>query len=371
MLTSIKLKQLILISSLICPSLHGWWFDIVPIKKIIEQHPEILYQKCFDELQFSLNSFTPDPTEPNQGSFKECFIVTIPDGVVQSEYGFTVINKKFIQEMIWGDQPHSLRHVKNLNPVTIIKVPGKVAVITQVAYFNYYHWLIEVLGRLALLEMHNIQYDWLYVQKNTPLMKKTLELWGINPSKIISPPQRDSFAIQADQIILPSYLINTNIGFSFAHPCTTTYVKNKLVSAVKEKNTPHSFSKKVFISRQDTHRRITNEDDIFQVLKCHGFKKYTLSSLSIEDQILLFDGADIVIGEHGAGLVNIIFCKPNTHIIEIFQALKTTCFWSLANMLNLKYTAIKTMEFEPNYMTAWRSQAEVPLDQFYELLKTL
>jgi len=36
-----------------------------------------------------------------------------------------------------------------------------------------------------------------------------------------------------------------------------------------------------------------------------------------------------------------------------------------------KTNILKTMEFEPNYMTAWRSQAEVPLDQFYELLKTL
>ncbi len=352
-------------------SLQGWWFNIVPIKELIKQHPEIQYQKCFDEIPFSFDSFSPDPTEPHNGSFKECFIVTIPNGIVQSQYGFTVINKKFIKEMIWGDQEYPLKNIVKLNPRNIIKVPGKVAVITQVAYFNHYHWLIEILGRLALLEMHNIEYDWLYVQNNTPMMQKTLELWGIDPKKIISPTSSNTFSIQADQVILPSFLICTDIGFAFAHPYTTNYVKNKLVNAVLAKNIHHSFSKNVFISRQDTHRRITNEDNIFNALKNYGFERYELSKLSLEDQILLFNNAEIVIGEHGAGLVNIIFCKSNTRIIEIFQALKTVCFWSISNTLGLNYTAIKTMEFEPDYMKAWRSQTSIPHENIQEIIKTL
>jgi len=45
-----------------------------------------------------------------------------------------------------------------------------------------------------------------------------------------------------------------------------------------------------------------------------------LGTMSVLEQIELFSNADVVIGTHGAGLANILFCKPNTKVIEIFQA---------------------------------------------------
>ncbi len=349
----------------------NWWFHIVPVKDLILQHPEIQYQPCFEEIPFSFNNFSPNPSEKSKGTFKECFILTIPNGIVQSQYGFVVIHKKFISEMIWTNLRNYLSLVKDLNPDHAIKVPGRVAVISQIAYFNYYHWLVEVLGRLALLEMHHIEYDWLYVPNNTPVMKKTLELWGVDPKKIISPPANNTCSLQADQIILPSFLMSTNIGFDFTHPYTNNYVRNKLLTAVLAKDIKHNFNKKVFISRQDTGRKFTNENDIFNALKSYGFEKYELSKLSFEEQVLLFNNAEIVIGEHGAGLANVLFCKPNTQVIEIFQELKSICFWALANLSGLNYNAIKTMEFEQNYMKAWRSQAPISHEKIQETIKIL
>ena len=82
------------------------------------------------------------------------------------------------------------------------------------------------------------------------------------------------------------------------------YVKEKLSHAIQKLNLDGSkFSKKVFISRKDApKRRIINEDKIFALFEQQGFVRYEMSKLSILDQILIMQNADIVVGEHGAGL---------------------------------------------------------------------
>ena len=39
--------------------------------------------------------------------------------------------------------------------------------------------------------------------------------------------------------------------------------------------------------------------------------------LSVRDQMRVFERSTVVIGMHGAGLANILFCAPGTHVIEL------------------------------------------------------
>ena len=75
------------------------WFDIVPLKQVLDENPNIHYQKCFGDVSFNFEQFALDATYPNKGTFKECFILTIPKGKVQSRYGFTIINNHYIKEI--------------------------------------------------------------------------------------------------------------------------------------------------------------------------------------------------------------------------------------------------------------------------------
>lgn len=47
------------------------------------------------------------------------------------------------------------------------------------------------------------------------------------------------------------------------------------------------------------------------------FKALIFETMEFRDQIKYFKNAKIVIGVHGGGLANILFCKPNTALIEI------------------------------------------------------
>lgn len=360
------------------------WFQVIPLSDILKNNPQIQYQKVCDTMYFDYPKFSIAPNFPNKGFFNELFILTIPNGRVQGLCGDVVIQGNLPEEMVRANRYDCLV-TKQLNDSNFAKISGKVAVIAQHGagqyWANYYHALYEVFGRLAILEMNNIEYDWLYVPTDKKFVREILQLWGIDFSKIIS-PTNEFFGVQADELIVPSLVINTSAGHkhagNFQHPLTTRYVKKKLLHAALRKDIDISqFSKKIFISRKDSYnaRRISNEDDIFALFESKGFKRYSLCDLSVTEQILLFNNADIIVCEQGSGLANIMFCKPQTTIIEIHQKLIDNCFWWVCNMLQLNYVPIKTVDADSNYFANWwdkgirfleecgKSIIAVPLDE--------
>lgn len=73
--------------------------------------------------------------------------------------------------------------------------------------------------------------------------------------------------------------------------------------------------KKIVILRRDSHRSL--QADILAFLLKQGFCPVILEELEIQEEINLFAGAEIVIGNHGSGLSNIVYCSPGTRVIEI------------------------------------------------------
>ena len=51
-----------------------------------------------------------------------------------------------------------------------------------------------------------------------------------------------------------------------------------------------------------------------------GWESVTLEDLSIKDQVKIFSEATHVLATHGAGLVNTLWCKEKTKVIEIQDA---------------------------------------------------
>jgi capsular polysaccharide biosynthesis protein len=70
-----------------------------------------------------------------------------------------------------------------------------------------------------------------------------------------------------------------------------------------------------------------------------GFHIISPGKLSLADQIDAFRNARVVLGAHGAGLTNILFCRPNTTLIEIFPAggVHGSAFLRIASQLDFNY----------------------------------
>jgi hypothetical protein len=66
---------------------------------------------------------------------------------------------------------------------------------------------------------------------------------------------------------------------------------------------------------------------------------YYLEDISLREQIILFQEADIIIGNHGSGLSHLIWSKPETKMFEIFVSIddRAILFKYLCEFMNLDY----------------------------------
>jgi len=349
-------------------------FDIVSVETILQKYKnEITYTEFmpaqevfYDPLPFAIEEF--QVKHPNHVTFDTSWVLTIPNGRVCSVNGRVLIDKKYmIRNLEWPYLKFSwyLNVLNEESPkfMNARKVSGRVAVVTCNGYWNYAHCLTDLLGRLAMLDSMAIDYDWIYIPYDCgpKFMNQILHAWGIDPSKIIE-PIGEFTCIEADELIVSSFTSNLkptpycaslSLMELFSVRCPVwlaEYYKNKFLPLVSQIFSNHDrFSKRVFISRKDSKwRPLHNEDDVFNLFEPYGFKRYQMSDLTFLEQVELFSNADILIGAHGAALVNILFCKPGTKIFEIFQQRADCSYMFLSQSLGLDYTPIKTVDFNAN-----------------------
>lgn len=346
------MKKIFILLYLFSHVLKAWHCDLISLEKICSFDHRIEYQNCFDEIPFQYKKlpFERDHIlHPYQGKFLKSYIVTIPNGRVIGCDGSVIYSNKLVLDFVWQNCfiLNSIWH--SFLEKNVLEVSGRVAVLAQAGHTYYYHWLVEVLGRLALLEIEGIEYDYVYVPYNKHFMKETLALWGVNTSKIIE--ASDEYILQAEKLIVPSLVAQakTNGAPRLTHYIPEhilLYVKNKLLAGYQKQPHNFNFAKRVFISRADAgSRKMLNEQEVFNYFEKYGFEKYILGSMSIVEQIALFEGADIIIGSLGSGMSNVLFCKPDVTIFDIFQKRCDCTIFYMCQTLGLEYHPIKTMDF--------------------------
>lgn len=103
---------------------------------------------------------------------------------------------------------------------------------------------------------------------------------------------------------------------------------------------PEEIGELVYISRNEASmRRILNEDELVPGLRKLGFKIVSPGKQSLTQQIETFRNARVVLAPHGAGLTNIVFCRPRTTLIEIFPegGVHGSAFHRIASHLRFNY----------------------------------
>jgi capsular polysaccharide biosynthesis protein len=103
--------------------------------------------------------------------------------------------------------------------------------------------------------------------------------------------------------------------------------------------------KKIFIRRVpgwNRGRALVNETEVLERLTARGFHALEPGSLSLEEQIAAFRGADHVVGVAGAAMTNIAFCRAGTKVTLLFPgSFPDTFFWFIATHKLLDYAEIR------------------------------
>ena len=120
--------------------------------------------------------------------------------------------------------------------------------------------------------------------------------------------------------------------------------------------------KRFYINR--TSRRLKNETEVQAFLSSIGYAIINLEELTLDDQVHLFTHAEEIIGFHGSGLANLLFCNTNgsTKVFEIVDKdcvypsyldglvipkvkATRTYFHMVAHMKNICYEVIETEDY--------------------------
>lgn len=200
---------------------------------------------------------------------------------------------------------------------------GKVISLLNKLDNNYFHWTLESLTRILLIYDKPFFKDYKILVKDgaLPFVKKSLcFLFNISESHIITKTLGENMEAEQALVISFPHIRNTETQLTNIYIPSVIKNLNALAhkrlqpSCTERKNLPKNF----IISRKKAlSRRILNEEKLIEHLTPFNFESIVLETLSYEEQVALFAGAEKIISMHGAGITNIIYAK-NPILVEIF-----------------------------------------------------
>ncbi|MDJ0554863.1 MAG: tetratricopeptide repeat protein [Microcoleaceae cyanobacterium MO_207.B10] len=239
---------------------------------------------------------------------------------------------------------HRIFSTEKLPPLE--QINGTVAVLSGLSGNIYFHWMVDILPRIEILKRNGINFEqidfFLINSIQQPFQKETIRILGIPEDKIIESDRHPH--IQAQTLIVPSF--SSYLGWlpGWALEFHRRAFLNQSISPLFQDI--NKYPEKIYISRNKAkYRQVINEAAVINLLTKNGFITVELENLSVGEQIGLFANAKVIVSPHGSSLTNIIFCNPETTIIELVSPNYIRhYYWVISQQLRLNYYYLKGEE---------------------------
>ena len=261
------------------------------------------------------------PEHPGTG------VMTIRDAMVLGSEGWVFTedgmwfseNSRNRNPWRWYDLPDSFPPAK--------KLKGRTLSIASDWGGNYAHFLLDCLGRYAVFLKAGFSardIDHIYcTPPPTAFARKLLFDLGIPAEKIVF---SDLFPmIQTEELLAPSCPAQ--------HGAPPPWVVDFLRKSLAPSNA--GTGRRVYVPR-DGSRKLANDTQLLTIMKRYGFAVF---DHRVDDAAKVFAGCDTVVGPHGAGLVNALFCRPSSNLLELTPS--DHCFpfyYTLSESAGLKFS---------------------------------
>jgi capsular polysaccharide biosynthesis protein len=196
---------------------------------------------------------------------------------------------------------------------------------------NYYHWLIEAILGLYVLQKSRGGGAKIVLPSSLPRggnlqYFESIKLFG---------------AARTDFVVTPAPVVKLERAFWIEPSHLIDHVPENWVvdfqSSVANSLGRFAQARRVYIEREES-RTVENADEVRAFLEEAGFITVHPIGMSILDQARLFSGATFVIGAHGAGLSNLIFAPRSARVIEFMPNMEMrTFFWMISMKLGHEY----------------------------------
>lgn len=256
-----------------------------------------------------------------------------------------------------SEELHGRHYINNKKMrINIFQASSKSSKIPIAASFvdacavNYAHWISEVLPRIAVF-CSSEYYLNVPIIVNSDLHPNIMDslalIAGSNRQVILLPI---GMALEVTSLLETSAVgyvpFEIRKGYSgrrhhgIFNPYGLNLLRKKALLAASNL-TCKEWPERFYIRRNSGVRRVKNFLELEEDLLLHGFICVEPENLTFLEQVALFANAKDIVSPTGAGLVNAIFCKPETRICILMSRHKNMIYgyWqSMFATFNLKIT---------------------------------
>lgn len=276
-------------------------------------------------VHWRLRKLGREPPEPKQGR-----VIMIPDGiVVGGDAAVAAPDGRCILELSPGREANTAWR----NPLhrgsrqRLRRTSDTIAVIAPRTSGAYYHWMLDVLPTVYLLQLCGIRPDRYVIhgKRPAPFQRETMAKLGIDSRSILV--SEDSLCLQAKTIVVPQL----TQGLRPQWACR--FLRDALLGLTEYADKSGTRTR-LYISRAlASKRRVTNESEIAAVFADRGFQFIQPECMPLDKQLRLFASAEAIAGPHGSGLTNMLFCPPGAKVVELFSPLFVHTFFPLLSQV--------------------------------------
>lgn len=280
----------------------------------------------------------------------ESGILKLKNGIVGYYGNVFTEDKKFIADLSWFDNvkyrdfKQCVDLSKNFETFCdfkkLTKLDGKcLNLASHWSDWNIYHYLVDFSTKIEifekLMDVDINSYNYIYVPHNNyPLSYDIMSYLKIRPNKLISFNDDISKTYQFDEV----HTVSLNGSGRISRRGSFEYLKRNIFKLTNKK----AF-RKIFIKRLPkniiNHRPLINEDELEKLVESYGFE--IISPELLKNAAEYFNEASIVLGVHGAGLANCIFCQPGSTLIELMdENWQYPYYTALSDSNSMEYHAI-------------------------------
>jgi capsular polysaccharide biosynthesis protein len=249
-----------------------------------------------------------------------CVAVLKSGRLVTSEGLVVTADGLLVEESLWDADHRARSELWRHRLPPAVRVDGTHASIISLWCENYFHWLLDALPRIALLEeAGESQHRLVVPEQLRSFQLESLRALGYDAGRLTR------FAggqLAPDVLVWPSPA--AHVGYPTRR--NVEWLRRRLVRL------PRAGRRRIYVSRSDaTTRVVVNEPELMSALQPYGFERVLPHDLSFGDQVALFADAEIVVGPHGAGLSNMVFARDASVCEIVHPGRRNPCFYRLAS----------------------------------------
>lgn len=212
----------------------------------------------------------------------------------------------------------------------------RIAPIVQLWGYGYYHFLIEQMPKILRIAALSQDIPILtycasfHASINTRFIPEILAAFGVKNPIVSYHPMVTYLVSEA--------ILTTDIICGIPSRADLDMLRQLVVRPVVAKPIG------ILIKRSGRPlRTLANHDAILAALR--GIRPdlewRVFDSMTFIDTVRLFSEASVIVGPHGAGLANMVWCNEGTEIIEIGSAVEPNiCYWHISELLGNKHTIV-------------------------------